>query len=556
MSTARAPVDRRAAMIGAATVIAANLLYLAGLPLVLDPIVSMDPFYIDMAQHPAASILREDPAWGPLYAMWLKPFVAALGDPLAVYAANLYALSAGVSLLIFVYVLLLTRWAAYGVGAALFFLVCDLNVPLSNKASAFALLVVLAALTASELAPAGARRMTVAAAGVLLASYVRPELYPAALCTCGAAIWLAYKESGRSGATVLLWPAAGLAMLLTAAAWIGTPLGAPVDDSSRLLIAFREHFAWNWGRWHDAAPDFLVAWQQEFGGARSLLEAVLHNPVGVAHHLADNLAGTVTFMAATAFDHYPVLAPATRPALVNAERLAVSTVVIGSVIAVAGRPALRRELCERYGHALFVYAAVGLCSLAAATAIFPLAHYLVMPAVLLMLTGCLASTLLIPSGPGFSWRTGLPAALVCLAAVPKPFVLPSAYDVPGSPFKGRISIARSVTDTIEFIRSLQLPTPVRVLTFKDGVGQLLGAGFHEIRIWEKGTQPLETYVRDNDVGMIISLGPGQESVMVNDREWQHMRSNLDAIGFVRVPVPNHDGVGVYVRSDLMQRRGD
>src|ERR1035437_7761564 len=48
----RPPLDRSAAAIGLVTVVAANFLYLAGLSLILDPMISMEPFYIQMAQRP------------------------------------------------------------------------------------------------------------------------------------------------------------------------------------------------------------------------------------------------------------------------------------------------------------------------------------------------------------------------------------------------------------------------------------------------------------------------------------------------------------------------
>ena len=80
MSNAPPPLDRAAAITGILIVAAANGLYLSGLPRVLDPMLSMEPFYIQMARRPLSSILSEDAAWGPLYAVWLKPFVAALGE--------------------------------------------------------------------------------------------------------------------------------------------------------------------------------------------------------------------------------------------------------------------------------------------------------------------------------------------------------------------------------------------------------------------------------------------------------------------------------------------
>jgi hypothetical protein len=552
LTGARPALDRSAAAIGLMTVVAANFIYLAGLPLILDPMMAMEPFYIQMAQRPLLSILSEDPAWGPLYAVWLKPFVALLGDPVTVYAANLYVLSVGVSVLIYVHLLLVTRRAAVGVGAALFFLVCDFNVPLSSKVSGFTLMVTLAGLAVSELLPTGTRRMTVVATGVLLASYARPELYPAALWLCLAAVWCARTELRESGSRILLWPAIGVALIVVLACWVGTPLFSPYHSCGRLLTAFREHFAWNWSRWHSEPPDFVSIWERAFGGAQTTLQAVLNNPGAVTHHLADNLLGTVRFMGTTACSHYPLLVPATSPDLVKAESLLASVAVFGILIFTMARPHLRRQMVDRYGHALFSYAALATCSLTAATLVFPTAHYLAIPGVILMLAGALAVTLIVPAWPDFSRSTRVLAALVCLAAVPRPFVLPSAYVVPGSPFKARITVTRPITETIGFVRALKLPAPVLVLTFTDGVGEMLGTGFQEVKIWQKGEQPLAAYIREKDVGLIVSLGPGQESVMDNDRNWNRLQNDPEAIGFTRLSVPNQEAVVVLVRTDLMK----
>jgi hypothetical protein len=550
MSNARTPLDRGAAVTGVLIVVAANVLYLAGLSAILDPMMSMEPYYIDMARHPVSAIVAGDPAWGPLYALWLKPFRAALGDPVAVYTANVYGLSLGVSLLVYLHLLLVTRAAAPALGAALFYLICDLNVPLPSKVNSFALLVVLAALSVAELVARGARRTTVAAAGVLLASYARPELYPAALCLLLAAIWLARGEARASGWRVALWPAAGLALIAVAAAWIGIPIFDPSPGENRLFLAFREHFAWNWGRWHGGWRTFLAVWQQEFGDARTISQAFSTNPGAVAHHLADNLAGTLKFMVGSAFDHYPLLAPATWPILVKAESLLVAAAVFGSLSLAALRAGLRRPLLDRYGHVLLPYALMATFSLASATLIYPRSHYLVIPAVLLMLAGTLAATLLIRSWPALSWRGRVLAAVVCLAAVPRPFVLPDAYVVPGSPFKAHLAVERPVIDTIELIRALALPPPVHVLTLNDGMGEMLGAGFEEIKVWQKGAQSLETYVREKHVDVIVTTEPGQESFLVDDPYWKVIQFSPDTAGFTPLSVPGHESVRVWVRTAL------
>ena len=66
--------------------------------------MAMDSYHIDMAQRPTAESPAHGPVVGPLYALWRLPFVA-LGDPLRVYFANADALSVGVSLAIYAYLL-------------------------------------------------------------------------------------------------------------------------------------------------------------------------------------------------------------------------------------------------------------------------------------------------------------------------------------------------------------------------------------------------------------------------------------------------------------------
>jgi len=549
----REPLDRGAAAIGWLTVIAANFLYLAGLPLIIDPMMSMEPFYIHLAGLPASTIADKDPAWGPLYALWLKPFVGVFGDPLAVYTANVYGLSLAVSSAVYLYVLLLTRRAALAAGAALFFLISDLNVPLASKASAFALMLVLAGLSGSELVRGGAPRMTVAMAGVLLAAHVRPELYPAALCLWSATVWLAYRESRVSGRHVLLWPAGGLAVIALAAAWIGTPIFSPSRSGDRMLIAFREHFAWNWSRWHGSWRYFGSIWQEEFGSADSTVRAFANNPGAFTHHVLDNLLGTVRFLLTSACNHYPLLVPATWPTVVKLESLALSAALLGALALVVGRPRLRAQMHERYGHVWFPYAAISAFSIAAAVAIYPLGHYLMIPAVLLILLGVLAVSLIVPTYRGSARRIQVIAALACLAAVPRPFVLPSAYEVAGSPFKGRIAVTRTVTDTVAFVRSLQLPEPVHVLTVTDGIGELLGPGFQEIKAWQRGDQSLEQYIRDQGVDAIVTLEAGRVSFAVQDPFWELIQTNPAAAGFTVLPVPNQEHARVYVRSFFLER---
>jgi hypothetical protein len=545
---AGAGIDHGAAALGLLTVVAANARYLSGLRELLDPMLSMDPFYIHMARLPVAAILRQPPAWGPLYALWLKPFVAVLGDPVAVYAANLAALSLGLSVLIFLHLLLLTRRAAIAVGAALVFLISDANVPLASKVSGFTLLVLVAGWTAAALAPPGGGRLSVATATVLAAAYARPELYPAALVLWLVAAWKAWRERRAHGWSAVAWPAGALAAILILALTLGAPLPAPSAGGDRLLDAFREHFAWNLADLHGRWRPYQSVWEQEFGPAQSLREALQANPGAVARHVASNLHGTVRFLLGNALRHYPLWAAAGSPDQVATETWLTTAAILGALAVVALRPPLRRALAARGDDVLLAYAAVAALCLVAASAVYPRPHYLVIPSVLLLLAGAQALALILPAPAAPSWGLRLLAAAACLAVVPRPFVLPSAYAVAGSPFTAHLAVARPVADTIAFLRALHLPRPVHVLTLTDGIGELLGAGFEEVKIWQKGAQPLEAYLRDRHVDVIVTLRLDHENFAVDDPSWTRILLEPRAVGFTRRPVPAHDEIGVFVRT--------
>lgn len=540
---AAAPIDRAAAGLGLLTVWLANARYLVGLPALLDPMVSMEPFYIRMARQPLADLLREPPAWGPLYALWLKPFVALFDDPFAVCAANVAALSLALTSALYLHVLQRTRRAALATAAALLFLIADANVPLDGKVSDFALLVLLAGWSAAALAPAGARRTALAAGTVLVAAYARPELYPAALAL--ALVGLAQARRARQAA-LLAWPAAALAL----AAVLAATVGMPVSGGDRLLAAVREHFAWNWNAWQQGQQwvPLQAAWQEAFGGAASLLAAARANPSAMARHLAGNLGGSVAFLLGDAFRHYPLLAPPDRPTAVALEGWLLAAAAYGALALVAVRPARRRLLLARHGDALLWYAAVTVACLAAATVVYPRAHYLVIPGALALIAATLAAPLLLPEPVARPWPVRLAAAAVALALVPRPFLLPGAHAVAGAPFTARVDVVRPVADTLAVVRGLALPPPVRVLTLSDGFGDLLGPGFEEVRMWQKGDQPLRTYLDERRVDVIVAMRLEHHSFVVDDPLWLTIQTAPERAGFERVPVPGHPEVGVFVRA--------
>lgn len=550
MKPASPPIDRRAALLGFGVIVLANLRYLTGLARILDPVLEMEPFYIDMAKRPLVEVLAQNPTWGTLYAAWLRPFRLLLDDPLRVYAANVHVLSFGLTIAVYAYALLATRRAAIATGAGLFFLVSDFNVALSSKVCAFALVVVLVGLALSELASRRDRRMAIAAGGILLASYARPELYPSGLCVWLVALRMArgrLRERGTLG-----WVLGGTAAILAAAWTVGTPLWSPHHHDARLIDAFREHFAWNWTRWTGEPAYYLTIWQREFGAADGVVAAIRANPAAVARHVAANAAGILRVLAGATFAHYPLLTPPTWPVSVALEMLVVAAASLACVVTVLVRRDRRAVAVRDYGDAGVAFCALAIFPLGGAAVVYPNIHYLIVPAACVLLVTVFAIATLVPA-PGERWRPWRRAAiaLACLAAVPTPFVLPSEYFAGRRAPLAKLATTRDVTDAIHRIRALDLPRPTHVLTFNDGLGELLGTGFEEIKIWQRGAKPLKALIADEHIDVIVTLDPGRYSFRVDDPYWETIQLEPATTGFAPVVTPEGTRARIWARADAV-----
>jgi hypothetical protein len=296
-----------------------------------------------------------------------------------------------------------------------------------------------------------------------------------------------------------------------------------------------------------------MIWEQAFGTADTVMHAALANPAVVARHVADNLVGSVALIVRSSFDHFPLFAPATSPRATLAENWLVAGAAFAMIAAAFARRDSRRALRQRYGYALFQYAVLTFACTMSAAIVFPVPRYLIVPCVLTILTAALAASVLVPVRPRLAVGMRALIAVACLAAVPRPFVVPSAYAVAGPPFTGRVAVMRRVTDTVHFLRGLQLPAPVQVLTTTDGFGTLLGSGFQEVKLWLKGAEPLDAYMRAHDVGLVVNLEGGRYSFGVDDPMWPQFQADPASAGFTRLAVPGHDAVGAFVRNDLLEQ---
>lgn len=536
--------DGRRLLLPLLLVLAANLRFFEGVGAVLDPSLAMDPYYLGLASLPASGILLHDPAWGPLYALWLRPFLLALGDPLTACLANLPALSIGTSGLLCVFLMGRTGRSDIAVGGALLWLLGSSNVPLNSRVGGFAWMVILAGLVAADrLASRPGPRRAMVGTGVLLAAYARPELYPAALVLVLSGLWLAVRRADTPFRQLPV-PIAALAVAGGLALGIGAPI-AP--GSGRLEMAFREHFAWNWHTWHPERRGIDALWSEVFGNAASLPEAAAQNPAAFLHHLAANASGTLQSLLGETFRHLPVLAPATLPRLVALENLLLTAMLFGILLGVLLQAPRRQRFLAAHGDLGFVFAILGGTSLLAGVTIYPLAHYLLPATGALFLLTALALPVAVPLPRPVSGSAALLLGLGTLLLVPRPFLLPPAALAGPVPGLTVPVVARPVTDTVRFLRSLDVPRPTVVLTVQDGLGALLGEGFDEVRLWQKGATPLADYLRSERIDLVVNFDRGRDTFGIDDPAWPEFQTFPERQGFTRLPVPGHEAVRVYRR---------
>jgi hypothetical protein len=202
-----------------------------------------------------------------------------------------------------------------------------------------------------------------------------------------------------------------------------------------------------------------------------------------------------------------------------------------------------------------VFSVVALFPIAGATLVYPSMHYLLIPAVCVVLVGTLAVSILVPG----LWMDSFPRqsliALLVVAAVPTPFVLPAEHLAAGIAPIGRLAVTRDVTDTVELIRSLDLAKPVHVLTFTDGIGELLGAGFDEVKIWRRRERTLKAYLEQEHVDVIVTMERGRRSFLVDDPYWETFQLDPTSAGFACVATPSEAVARIWVRAGLLDKPG-
>ncbi len=490
--------------------------------------------------------------WGPLYPLWYFALSFVWPDPVALHDGNYRLL------------ILLTAVAGYvllrRVGVQPWLALAGISVYLLSGAphilprpTLLALLVLLAALSAASFVRAPEDFCAVAGAGLLVASFARPEYFLSFLLVSGLlAFFLVrrlWRERSRLWRGLVIAGVYGLFTLLMVS-MLGNPFG---NSSNRRFYAFCQHFAVNyvertgfeaepWGE----CPKVI---QAAFGEVDTVGAAARSNPDAFLMHLEMNLKRYPIALLELFLQEYggawPFLSasrwpPAPRELLEFTGHLLLLLAALSPLLLVIRRRThLRGALAQPQVWRTGVVLLVVLLPIAlSAVLIAPRSHYLVLQGVLgLAFLAALGSALGEPSGEPAGGRIRLTGGLALVLALASPD-LAKRYSEPAPP---RMDHRRFV----ESFRSLGLPKhlppgeEVGVLDSHGGFAVYLGEGYRRVPAYRKRAQESFTeFLRRERVHVFIADQRLEKyENLAKDSELRALLADPGTFGFVTSLLP-------------------
>src|SRR5829696_3858769 len=184
----------------------------------------------------------------PLYSAWYYVLSLLQPDRVALYYLNLKVVTMLTPILVF---FLLRRYGLStlaGVIISGLFLISTANLPVMNKSTHFALIIILLSLIAATYTKRDTSAILLVCVGTLLCSYVRPEFFLTYLLIL--MLYIVFVVVRRK--EIRIWQELlGLGAVLAVSALLLYVLGLPAFSSGgdRSFVAFGEHFPLNWMRW-------------------------------------------------------------------------------------------------------------------------------------------------------------------------------------------------------------------------------------------------------------------------------------------------------------------
>lgn len=460
----------------------------------------------------------------PAYALWYRALSMFTSD-----RTTLYFLNYGITLVLLPVMtfLLLRAWdtarSASSI-ASLYVLFTAMNVFNWPRVSIMAMVILM---TGCIIAARAKDRDRAYAAGILaaaLAVFVRPEFFLSVILLCALWSWKLLKNGSWRERRV--WPF----LVLVGAGILGLLLlfGDPLANG-RGMIAFGQHYAYNWEEANRSGMDPWTSWEQiiaqDLGGAESVGEALIASPRNFMGHVIRNVELALPAVGAQLLPYW------SRPmwyGLLCLAALFIGLLFLGS----------KKGMVQK-GSTFRLELMLALCvpPLLSVVVIHPRAHYLVV----LLVFGLLV--LVARAFPDGSIRTtpkGLRIAPLALLLVL--FLLPRTRPVG--------PVDRPVLNTIQRINSLPLNGTITMLDADGGYSVYMNAATQRVTAQDKATG-FNSFIRAQALDLIVATPRlKQDHRYKQDAEWQQFIAGGHAPLFRVEPVQGTD-VELYIAERVL-----
>jgi hypothetical protein len=487
------------------------------------------------------------PENAPMYAVWYFLLSLIRHDPLKLYYLNYKIITVTIPLLAYLLLRRLDTSRPVSLLASAYLLISFANLASYSKSAHFSLLIVLPAFIVSTYFKSFRASTLCLATGILLASYVRPELFLAYLLLAIIYLWATARDlkrltAGRELPSLVLLVGAPLLLI----ALFGVPV---LGGQGRSFLAFRQFFSVNWTQWEKSGLEPWSHYAQitslQFGPVESVWQAFVAKPGLFLKHVGYNVIRAPASFGESLFMHYNVLLPLTSRAYWVAEAVGLLAAGMGYLLYQRRRSweAIRTGISR--DRRLVLQAAVCCLPGIASSAIFLPKRYLLILSVVFAIV-FLAAWLF--RDLGRSWGAGrlLLAGAGIVALTP---CICQLGDAGRAAFGGDMVNER----TIKFIRSLDVDHDIVLLSAEGRPNVYFGDRCAAIRGGEK-EGGFSSFVRDRGINMILETRSLKRlDSFAEDPEWEAFCDDPGALGFEEFDVPG-TARKLFVKRDMLSTR--
>lgn len=471
--------------------------------------------------------------WGPLYSIWYWLLSGLQRDRVGLYYLN-HTLMTVLPALVG-YVLLRTYKTAQVVSLILawLLLVSGINLPTWPKVSHFALILIFLTLIAAKYYESWRTKALCISLGLLFTTYVRPEYFLA--FSLSSAIFLStslmvlYTDIARRRVyKEVLLHLFSVVCLLTL---LGFPLGG-----DRTIIAFGQHFSYNWVIWNQSDLNPWIDWEyiiaQNFGEIKGLGEAIQRDFNLVLKHITYNLWGFLTNAIERAF-----------PFFLPISKLSKFLIFALSVYLVfSKRELLLREINQHHKLLTFL-GAIAIPGLVSILLFFPREHYIFV----ILSVAWLVLGLLLPK----RWSSYGLSTLSSRS--PKSLIFVGVLLIALTPNYGQLVNTEKVNlATIRYIQTLEIKQPVNLLDAAGGLSIYAGENFRYVPYSLK-KRDFKIFLETQEINFVTVTDDLRNARQFKeDEQWLNFLKNYEDYGYTKRVVPDTEIV-LLIESSLLDQ---